>query len=256
MIQKYDETTLEPLSFELPPGTRENVLIPSDEVIFHTNDHLHQLWLKNEQQPLKKKGNGRLIHCCGWITETIGWLALNSEQIAEQAQKNEDDRLKSMEAHKIIYPGKNHDAWWDLKQLRDQTKITADIFEYTHPGKVGIWIFDCLSAYEGLAPNALNVNNMNVNPGGSSAKLMRSTIIPLNNPPSKPGQPDTRGMPQDMVYPVNHSEPKLRGLPKGLKAVLEERVSVWDELMTRWNGKVNDKCKQCKKSQLKKDVER
>jgi hypothetical protein len=45
-------------------------------------------------------------------------------------------------------------------------------------------------------------------------------------------------------------------LPKGLKAVLEERVSVWDELMTRQNGKVNGKCKQCKKSQVKKDAER
>ena len=59
-----------------------------------------------------------------------------------------------------------------------------------------------------------------------------------------------------MVYPANHPEQKLRGLPKGLKAVLEERVSVWDELMTRQNGKVNGKCKQCKKSQVKKDAER
>src|ERR1700720_2484893 len=110
MIQKYDDKTLEPLPLDLPPGTREHVLIPSDEVIFHTNDHPCQLWLKNEQQ--------------------------------------------------------------------------------------------------------------------------------------------------DMVYPADHPEQKLRGLPKGLKAVLEERVSVWDELMTRRNGKVNGKCKQCKKSQVKKDAER
>ena len=33
-------------------------------------------------------------------------------------------------------------------------------------------------------------------------------------------------------------------------------MSVWDELMTRQNGKVNGKCKQCKKSQVKKDAER
>jgi hypothetical protein len=33
-------------------------------------------------------------------------------------------------------------------------------------------------------------------------------------------------------------------------------MSVWDELMTRWNVKVNGKCKQCKKSQMKKDAER
>ena len=187
----------------------------------------------------------------------IGRLTLNLEQIAEQAQKNQDDRLKSTEARKTIYPGKNHDAWWDLKQLQDQTKIATDIFEYTHPGKVGIWIFDCSSAHKGLVPNALNINNcMNINPGGSSAKLMRSTIIPLNNPPPKPGRPDTRSMHQDMVYPADHPEQKLQGLLKGLRAALEERVSVWDELMMRRNGKVNGKCKQCKKSQVKKDVER
>ena len=50
----------------------------------------------------------------------IGQLALDLEQIAEQARKNEDDCLKSLEACNIIYPGKNYDAWWDLKQLQDQ----------------------------------------------------------------------------------------------------------------------------------------
>ena len=101
MIWKYDKKTLEPLPLDLPPGTREHVLIPSDEVIFHTNDYPCQLWLKNKQQPLKKKGNGQPIHCCNWIIETIGWLTLIPEQIAEQAQKNEDDRLKSTETCKI-----------------------------------------------------------------------------------------------------------------------------------------------------------
>ena len=63
-------------------------------------------------------------------------------------------------------------------------------------------------------------------------------------------------MPQDMVYSANYPEQKLQGLLKGLKAVLEEWVLVWDELMTRQNGKVNGKCKQYKKSQVKKDMER
>ena len=41
-----------------------------------------------------------------------------------------------------------------------------------------------------------------------------------------------------------------------MKAVLEERVSVWDELMKQRNGKVVGKCGECKKSQTKKDAER
>ena len=111
----------------------------------------------------------------------------------------------------------------------DQTKIAVDIFEYLHPEKVGVWLFDCSSAHEGLAANALNVNNMNVNPGGKQ-QAMHDTVIPLTNPPPKPGQRDTRGMPQQMVYPEMHPDLESWGKPKGMRAILQECKSVWDEL--------------------------
>ena len=37
------------------------------------------------------------------------------------------------------------------------------VVEYLHLNKVGIWLFDCSSAHEGLAADTLNVNNMNSN---------------------------------------------------------------------------------------------
>jgi len=98
--------------------------------------------------------------------------------------------LQVFDARKIIYPGKGYDAWWDLDQLREQTRDAVDIFEYMHPNKVGIWIFDCSSAHEGYAMDALNVNNMNIRPGGKQ-KHLRDTVIPLNNPPPKHSHPDT-----------------------------------------------------------------
>jgi len=216
---KYDNKTLEPIPPTLGPGEKEHVLLPQDECTVSTNDHPCQLWLKNNQQPLKKKGNGRGVHISDWICETTGWLALSEEQIAQQSQLPPEARLKATDARKIIYPGKNHDAWWDLAQLMDQTEIAVDIFEYLHPNKVGIWLFNCSSAHEGLAADALSVHNMNVNPGGKQ-RLMRDTVIPLTNPPPKPGQPDTRGMPQKMVYPDTHPDPELRGKAKGMKVVL------------------------------------
>ena len=103
----------------------------------------------------------------------------------------------------------------------EQTKHTVDIFEYLHPKKVAIWVFDCLSAHEGLAINALNVNNMNVN-SGSKQRHLHTTIIPANNPPPKPGCIDTRGQIQTMVYPKDHPDLKLQGKLKGMKAVLQE----------------------------------
>jgi hypothetical protein len=177
-------------------------------------------------------------------------LKLSDEQIAAQSKLPKSQCLKVTDSRKIIYLGKNHDAWWDLKQLMDQMQHAVNIFEYLHPDKVGIWLFDCSSAHEGLAEDALNINNMNINPGGKQHHL-RPTVIPTNNPPPKPGRPDTWGQPQEMVYPANHPDPKLCGQPKGIKVVLQEWESVWDELVSRCK-KVVGKCKECSKSQAKK----
>jgi hypothetical protein len=176
---------------------------------------------------LKKKGNGQGILVCGWICETTGHLKLLEEQIKAQALLPEDQCLKVTDSTKITCPGKNHDVWWDLPQLMDQMTHTIDIFEHLHPDKVAIWLFDCSSSHEGLAKNALNVNNMGVRPGSKQCHL-RDTIIPLNNPPPKPGRPDTQGRTQQMMYPLDYPDEKLRGLPKGMKVVLQERESVWD----------------------------
>ena len=60
-----------------------------------------------------------------------------------------------------------------------------------------------------------------------------------------------------MVYPDDHLDKKLRGQPKGMQVVLQERESVWDRLTDRCKGKVPvGKCKDCTKSQVKKDAER
>lgn len=251
---KYDDKTLQQIPPTLGVGEKEHVLLPQDETTVHTNDGPRRAWLKGDQQPLKSKGNGRGIHVSDWICETTGRLALTPEQIADQMALPEAERLRVFDARKIIYPGKNHDAWWDLEQLRAQTIDAVNIFEYLHPDKIGVWLFDCSSAHEGLAADALNVNNMNVNPGGKQ-KLLRDTIIPLNNPPPQPGKADTRGMPQSMIFSQDHPDEKLRGIAKGMKEVLCERESVWDEFEKRCK-KVVGKCKACTTSQIKKDAER
>ena len=143
-----------------------------------TNKGPYQQWLQGNQQPLKKKGNGHPIHISNWISECTGRLALSDKQVATQANLPELQRLKVTNAHKIIYPGKNHIGWWDLKQLMDHTQNVVDIFEYLHPDTVGVWLFDCSLAHEGLAIDALNVNKMNVNPGGKQKHLQSTRQFP------------------------------------------------------------------------------
>jgi hypothetical protein len=63
-------------------------------------------------------------------------------------------------------------------------------------------------------------------------------------------------MPQKLVYPDIYPDLQLQGKPKGMKAMLQECESVWQELSLRCHGKVVAKCKSCQKSQVKKDAER
>jgi hypothetical protein len=161
------------------------------------------------------------------------------------------------EARKIIYPRKGADAWWDLKQLVEQTKNTLTIFEYAHPNCIGIFVFNCSSTYEGFAENALNVNDININLG-KKQKKMCNTIIPLNNPGLAPSEEDTHERVQQMCFPEDHSDPVLRGKPKGLWAVLMECKSIWDKYiaMCKAHGaKVVGKCGTCTKSDVRKDAE-
>jgi hypothetical protein len=133
-----------------------------------------------------------MVHVSDFICETIGWLKLSNKLIKEQLKLPEELRLPSVEARKIIYPEKGFDTWWDLPQLLQQIKHALAVFEHTHPDCVGIWVFDRSSAHEGYADNALNINSMNINPGGKQKKL-QDTRIPLNNPGPAPGEEDTHG---------------------------------------------------------------
>ena len=135
---------------------------------------------------------------------------------------------------------------------------TIKVFEHTHPDCVAIFVFDRSSAHEGFAENALNIHNMNVNPGGKQRKL-RDTTIPLSNPDPAPGEEDTHGQVQKMCFPDDHTDPELRGKPKGIRLVLQERKSVWDKFtMTckEHRTKAVGKCASCAKSQSHKDAER
>ena len=254
----YDDQTLERIPPTLPQGEREHVLVFQDESIFHTNEYRRRSWLAGDQQAIRKKGNGRVVHVSDFISETIGRIKLSEDQIAQQLTLPAELRLPAFEARKITYPGKGFDEWWDLNQLIDQLKHTIKVFEHTHPDSVGIFVFDRSSAHEGFAQNALNVHNMNVNPGNNQRRL-RDTVVPLSNPGPAPGEEDTRGQVQKMCFPDDHPDPELRGKPKGMKVVLQERKSVWAKYTTLCDErgtKVVRKCKSCTKSQSRKDAER
>ncbi|KAJ7111417.1 hypothetical protein C8R44DRAFT_528714, partial [Mycena epipterygia] len=81
------------------------------------------------------------------------------------------------DARRIIYPGANYDPWWDMPQLIVQVKDAIKIFDVMYLDGVAVFIFDCSSAHEAFASDALQAHKMNRSPGGKQPK-MRDTIIP------------------------------------------------------------------------------
>lgn len=116
----YDDETMKQIPPVLSPGEKLHIVIPQDECITHMNEKPQKVWMQNGEQPLRSKGNGCTIMILDWIIETSGHLHLSPEQIADQEKLPEDKHLRVTDAWRIIYPGKNHDRWWDLEQLKDQ----------------------------------------------------------------------------------------------------------------------------------------
>ena len=142
LMASYTDDMLDRIPPTLQPGEKEHILIVQDETVFHTNKYCRCTWLTQDQQLIWKKGVRHAVYVSDFICETIGHLKLSEEQIREQAELLEQLCLPSVEARKIIYPGKGFDAWWDLPQLLQQLKSTIAVFEHTHPNCTGVFVFD------------------------------------------------------------------------------------------------------------------
>src|SRR5205085_8950336 len=82
------------------------------------------------------------------------------------------------------------------------------IFEATHPNAIGIFAFDNSTSHGAFAPDALVASRMNVNPSGKQPQ-MRDTKF--------------NSQVQKMNFPDDYFDQTLRGKPKGMKQILEER---------------------------------
>jgi len=195
---RYEGPELNRVEPVLAPGERQIITQFHDECCFHANDAARSLWLKDGEQPLRKKSRGRLIHVSDFINEADGRLVLRNA---------EGEILR--DARKIIYPGSQGDPWWDTDQLITQLKIAIEIFNLAHPDCQALFVLDQSSAHAALPHDALRAFDMNKSDGGKQ-RHQRDTIIPNSNPFEA-----CRGRVQTMTTESGH--------PKGLKSVLEER---------------------------------
>ena len=76
------------------------------------------------------------------------------------------------------------DVWWTGDKLLDQVVNKAiPAFEAQFPGCKALFAFDNARNHLKFAEDALRVSEMNLEPGGKTAKLMHSTyVIDINHP--------------------------------------------------------------------------
>src|SRR6267378_6897955 len=100
-MARYEGPELRHVAPNLAPGEREIVPNFHDESTFHGNEESRSAWLRKDEQPLRKKGRGKLIHVSAFINPDTGRLIYIDKSGCIR------------DSMKIIYPGSQGDAWWD-----------------------------------------------------------------------------------------------------------------------------------------------
>ena len=182
-----------------PSDRRKLVLIFHDETVYHSNDDQKWMWAEKGKQPIRPKGQGRGIMVSDFIEEHGGYLRLSDEEY-ESAKDSHPGLWK--EARQLLKLGAEYEGYWDSEKFLNQVEHSIKIAEIKYPRESHslVFLFDQSSGHTAFSDDALNVNRMNVRPGGAQAKL-HDTVW--------------NGRGQKMVF--------SDGTPKGMKRVLEER---------------------------------
>ena len=214
-----------------------------DESIWYANDIEDTYYGRVGDQELPKKGQGRCVHVSDFLTEECGFLDL--EQHLPLGKLDELRRMEqlpeNLKSRVVIHPGKNHDGWWDCKQLLAQTSHFIDVFELIHPGDVCLAVFDCSSNHQAFSDDALVVSRMNVSPGGKQP-IMRNTVFVHAQQRHLPAHQQIEIM-QSMVFADDH--PNYPGKAKGMLAVAQERGLIAE------GARIKQRCEACKSTAVK-----
>ena len=192
----------------------KTVIFFHDESTFQSNEDQSTFWGTKGTHVMKPKSRGAGIMVSDFIDERSGYLALTQEEY-ETAKTTHPNIM--IQARSFLEYGEAKEGYWTSDKFTSQLEKAVIIAEVKYPKAEGwkyVWIFDHSSCHAAMSEDALDVNHMNVNPGGKQ-RVMRDGWW--------------GGMPQAMNFAL--------GVPKGLQRVLEERG-------VRTQGMVADKMRE------------
>lgn len=176
-----------------PAASKHLVFIFHDESSFHANEGQSVMWAEG-RVPIRPKNQGRGLMISDFVTEFDGLLQLSMDEYRTATQS---DPSIGMCAREIIKFRSGSEGYWNNAKFLKQMEMAIKIADINYPSDKysKVWVFD-----QSFRENALNVNRMNVGPGGAQPRT-RDTIWD--------------GRVQKMV--------SSNGCPKGMRIVLQER---------------------------------
>ena len=183
-----------------PSLVEKTVIIFHDESTFQCNDDETTFWGEKGTAVMRPKSRGSGIMVSDFIEERNGYLSLSREEY--DIAKVSDSNVR-MYARQFLEYGESREGYWTSDKFVEQVARAVKIANIKYPKSNGwrvVWIFDHSSCHAAMADDSLDVNQMNVKPGGKQRK-MRDGVFD--------------GKIQKMIM--------SNGVAKGLKMVLEER---------------------------------
>lgn len=93
------------------------VIVTHDESTFYSNDGKEDLWLKDNENTIRKKNPG-------------GSIVVSAFQCA----CHETMRIQGWKSRELFFAGASHDGYWTSKDMKRQLKEDAiPLFEKLHP---------------------------------------------------------------------------------------------------------------------------
>ena len=174
-------------------GGKERVLVVHDEMIMGAFESVKRQWQGKGVQALPRKTQGPTAMVSEFLSERIGPIVVTPEQweavpdedamhLREWYRKlnGSDDFAKCDDARTrvIILPGKSREGYWTGKDVVMQVMhLAINLFEYTHHGCEGVFVFDNSSCHGLYADNSLVARRLNANPGGQQPKMREGWFL-------------------------------------------------------------------------------
>jgi hypothetical protein len=99
---------------QLKPGEKEIVQVTHDECYFYANDGQRKIWMREDEDILRSKHQGRSIMVSAFICPCHGLLRLSDEQL--QANPHIEDK------EALVFRSVQTDGYWKSEHMLDQVR--------------------------------------------------------------------------------------------------------------------------------------